>query len=261
MKFKAGARKLGWLLLPIALLVAGVAWFALDPGFRGSEHPPEATLPDDELDRRIRAYILDHPEVIVEAMQRLQARQRAAAASEAETVLRTRADEVFQDATSPVGGNSDGDITLVVFFDYNCPYCRSVAPVMEEAEAPDPQLRIVYKEFPILGPNSVYAAKAALAAHRQGRYLAFHQTLMQADGTADADLALAVAAEIGLDLERLKADMDDPVIQEAIDRNMALAQALRITGTPGFVVGRQILRGAVDLKTLQQVISNARAKQ
>jgi protein-disulfide isomerase len=132
---------------------------------------------------------------------------------------------------------------------------------MSEAEAADPQLRIVYKEFPILGPNSVHAAKAALAAHRQGRYLALHQALMQADGTADADLALAVAAEIGLDLERLKADMDDPVIQEAIDRNLALAQALRITGTPGFVVGRQILRGAVDLKTLQQVISNARAKQ
>src|SRR3546814_1965115 len=126
--------------------------------------------------------------------------------------------------------------TFVEFFAYNFPYCRSVAPVMREAEAADPQLRIVYKEFPILGPNSVYAAKAALAAHRQGGYLAFHQALMQADGTADADLVLAVAAELGLDIERLKADMEDPVIQEAIDRNLALAQALRITGTPGFVV-------------------------
>jgi protein-disulfide isomerase len=160
-----------------------------------------------------------------------------------------------------VGGNPDGDVTLVEFFDYNCPYCRSVAPVMNEAEAADSQLRIVYKEFPILGPNSVYAAKAALAAHRQGHYLAFHQALMQANGKADSNLVLAVAAEVGLDAERLKTDMEDPAIQEAIDRNLALAQALRITGTPGFVVGRQILRGAVDLKTLQQVIQEARAQE
>jgi protein-disulfide isomerase len=261
MKFTAGARKLGWLLLPIVLVMAGAVWFALDPGFRGSEDLPEATLPNDELDRHIRAYILEHPEVIVEAMQRLQARQRTAAASEAEAVLRARADEVFRDATSPVGGNLDGDVTLVEFFDYNCPYCRSVAPVMNEAEAADPRLRIVYKEFPILGPNSVYAAKTALAAHRQGRYLAFHKALMQADGMADSDRVLAVAAEVGLDVERLKTDMEDPAIQEAIDRNLALAEALRITGTPGFVVGRQILRGAVDLRTLQQVISKAREQE
>src|SRR3546814_20376491 len=98
----------------------------LDPGFRGYGDAPEATLPDDELDRRIRAYIVENPEVIVEAMQRLQARQRTAAASEAEAVLRARADEVFQDAASPVGGKPDGDVKLVEFFDYNCPFCRSV---------------------------------------------------------------------------------------------------------------------------------------
>jgi protein-disulfide isomerase len=261
MKLIGAARKLGWLLLPVVLVGAGAVWFALDPGFRGSEDTSEATLPNDELDRRIRAYILENPEVIVEAMQRLQARQQAAAASEAEAVLSARADEVFRNATSPVGGNPDSDVTLVEFFDYNCPYCRSVAPVMNEAEAADPQLRVVYKEFPILGPNSVYAAKAALAAHRQRRYVAFHQALMQAEGTADSERVFAVAAEVGLDIERLKTDMEDPVIQEAIDRNLALAQALRITGTPGFVVGRQILRGALDLRTLQQVIREARAEK
>jgi len=261
MKLAGAARTLGWLLLPVVLVVAGAAWFALDTGFRGSEDRPEATLPNDELDRRIRADILEKPEVIVEAMQRLQARQRAAAASEAEAILRARADEVLRDATSPVGGNPDGDVTVVEFFDYNCPYCRSVAPVMNEAEAADPDLRIVYKKVRILGPNSVYAAEVALAAHRQGRYLAFHQALMRADGTADPGRVLAVSAEAGLDIERLKADMEDPMIQEAIDRNLVLARALRITGTPGFVVGRQIRRGAVDLKTLQGVIQEARAEE
>jgi protein-disulfide isomerase len=259
MKLAGAARTLGWLLLPVVLVVAGAAWFALDPGFHGSEDRPEATLPNDELDRQGR--FLEKPEVIVEAMQRLQVRQQAAAASEAEAVLRARANEVLRDATRPVGGNPDGDVTVVEFFDYNCPYCRSVAPVMNEAEAADPDLRIVYKKVPILGPNSVYAAEVALAAHRQGRYLAFHQALMRADGTADPGRVLAVSAEAGLDIERLKADMEDPMIQEAMDRNLVLAQALRITGTPGFVVGRQIRRGAVDLKTLQGVIQEARAEE
>jgi protein-disulfide isomerase len=157
-----------------------------------------------------------------------------------------------------VTGNPDGDVTLVEFFDYNCPYCRRVAPVVAEAEAADPQLRIVYKEFPILGPGSVFAAKAALAAHRQGLYFALHEALMQAGGRAAEDSVLAVAKAIGVDIERLEADMADPEVQAAIDRNLALAEALRITGTPGFVVGRRILRGATDLETLQSLIREAR---
>src|SRR3546814_10830321 len=120
---------------------------------------------------------------------------------------------------SPVTGNPDGDVSLVEFFDYNCPYCRRVAPVVADAEAADPQLRIVYKEFPILGPGSAFAAKAALAAHRQGLYFTFHKALMQAGGRADESSVLAVAEDVGLDVERLKSDMKDPEIQAAIDRN------------------------------------------
>ncbi|MGH6663080.1 MAG: DsbA family protein [Rhodospirillales bacterium] len=218
-------------------------------------------MPRDDFERRVRAYLLDNPEVIVEAVQRLQDRQRAADVDEAQAALKARAGEVFRDPASPVGGNPAGDATLVEFFDYNCPYCRRVAPVMAEAEAADPRLRIVYKEFPILGPNSIFAAKAALAAHRQGRYVALHKALMGAKGTVDEGAVLAAAAKVGLDLERLKADMRDPAIQDAIDRNLALAQALRINGTPGFVVGDRILRGATDLKTLQGLIIEARKKE
>jgi protein-disulfide isomerase len=255
-------RRSGWLLLPILLLAAGVAWFVMDPGFRtqGTSTNTSSAMPPDEFEQRIRAYILENPEVLVEAMQRLQARQRAAEANETAAMLAARADEVFRDPASPVGGNPEGDVTLVEFFDYNCPYCRQVAPVMNDAEAADPQLRIVYKEFPILGANSVYAAKAALAAHRQGRYAAFHKALMEADGAANPESVLAVAADVGLDVERLKADMEDPAIRDVIDRNLALARELRITGTPGFVVGERILRGATDLKTLQGLIREARRK-
>jgi len=251
---------LAWLLVPALVIAAAVAWFALDPGFRNAA-PQQARAPEtaDEFGRRVRDYLLENPEVLVEAMQRLEARQRAAEADAVETVLGARADEVFRHPASPVTGNPNGDVTLVDFFDYNCPYCRRVAPVVAEAEAADPQLRIVYKEFPILGPGSVFAAKAALAAHRQGLYFAFHEALMQAGGRADEDSVLAVAQEIGLDVERLKADMTDPEIQAAINRNLALAEALRITGTPGFVVSKQVLRGATDLETLQSLIREARA--
>jgi protein-disulfide isomerase len=244
------------------LVVAVGAWFALDPGFRLVRSTKVGVdLPQNVLERHIRAYLLDHPEVIVESMNRLEARQAAQQGTELQAVLKARAEEVFRDADTPVGGNPDGDVSLVEFFDYNCPYCRRMAPVMIQAEAADAQLRIVFKEFPILGPNSVFAAKAALAAHKQGKYVAFHQALMQMRTAADATRVLEVANQTGLDVERLKADMDDPTIRAAIDKNLALARVLRIDGTPGFVIGGQILRGATDLQTLQGWIRDARARR
>lgn len=262
MSEKSGRRRqpLAWALLALTLVGLVVAWFLLDPGFR-SERSAEsvaADMPQDEFDRRVRDYLLSNPEVIIEAIQRLEAQQRAADDEEGQTILAERAAEVFHDPASPVGGNPEGDVTLVEFFDYNCPYCRRVAPTMLEAEAADPELRIVYKELPILGPGSEFAAKAALAADRQGLYVPFHKSLMQAKGPADEASVLAVAAAIGLDIDRLKADMQDAAIAQAIDRNMQLAVALRINGTPGFVIGEQILRGATDLATLQELIRQAR---
>ena len=251
----------GWWIIP-SLITAGAAaaWFTLDPGFRGSRSDATTAMASDEFGRRVRDYLFEHPEVIMEAVGKLEARNRSAEASEAQTTLKARGDEVFRDPASPVGGNPTGDVTMVEFFDYNCPYCRRVANPMRETMAGDPNLRVVYKEIPILGPNSVLAAKAALAAHRQGRYVAFHEALMQAKGVADEASALRVAAEIGLDVERLKADMADAAIQSAIDRNLRLAQALRISGTPGFVIGDQILRGATDAATLRRLVDKARNK-
>jgi protein-disulfide isomerase len=256
-------RFLGWLVVPLLLIGAAGIWFATDPGFRIVRPPSDAILgiPQDELERRVRAYLLDHPEVIVEAMQRLQERRRSAEFDETRMLLEGRADEVFRDPASPVGGNPEGDATIVEFFDYNCPYCRRVAPVMLQAEAADTRLRIVYKEFPILGPNSVFAARAALAAHRQGKYVAYHKSLMRAEGTANEATVLAVATEIGLDITRLKEDMESPEIRAAIERNLELAQTLRITGTPSFVIGDRIIRGATDLSTLQSHVGEARKRK
>jgi len=246
----------GWWLVPPLLVVGAiVVWLVLDPGFRSLG---SADMAPDAFGQRVRAYLLEHPEVIMEAVGRLEARNRAADDSEAQAALKAQADEVFRDPTSPVGGNPAGDVTMVEFFDYNCPYCRKVESAVRETIAGDAKLRVVYKEFPILGPNSVIAAKAALAANRQARYVAFHEALMQAKGVADEASALRIAGDLGLDVDRLKADMADATVQAALDRNLKLAQALRLAGTPGFVIGEQILRGTTDAATLRDLVDKAR---
>lgn len=259
---KRSKRFSGWVALIVALLAAIAAWVVFDPGFRETRLAIlGSSIPQDEFDRRIHDYLMKNPEVIIQAVQALEARKQREALTETQDALKARAEEILRDPDSPVGGNAQGDVTLVEFFDYNCPYCRKMAPLLIDAEAADPQLRIVFKEFPILGPNSELAAKAALAAHRQGRYVDFHHALMGVKGSVNEDSVLTAAEELGLDLDRLKADMQDPAIQVSIERNLALAATLRINGTPGFVIGDQILRGATELNVLQQMISQARKEQ
>jgi protein-disulfide isomerase len=239
---------LGWLIFSAVVLLGAALLFFAKAGPSASFKLDSARtgISKKEVAAILRQYLLDHPEIVAEAMQRLEGRERAAEAAAAKSVLASHADELLHDAASPVGGNAEGDVTLIEFFDYNCPYCRQVAPLMVKAEAADPQLRFVYKEFPILAASSTFAAKAALAAHRQGKYVPFHAVLMESQGTL---------------LARLKADMTDPAIQAAIDRNLALARALHINGTPGFVIGEQIVSGAVDLATMEGLIRVAREKK
>jgi protein-disulfide isomerase len=218
-------------------------------------------MSQEEFERRVHDYLLANPQVVVEALQSFDARQKQAEEDAARAVLTARAEEIFRDPASPVGGNAVGSVTLVEFFDYNCPYCRQMVPVMAQAEAADPQLRIVYKEFPILGPDSIFAARAALAADRQGAYTKFHKALFGVKGRVTEAVVLKVAADVGLDVARLKTDMQSPEIQASIDRNLQLAQTLNINGTPGFIAGKQILHGATDLAKLKQLIEQARTDE
>ncbi|WP_370125993.1 DsbA family protein [Sinorhizobium fredii] len=212
----------------------------------------------DDLEHQLRAYLLDNPEVIVESVQGMETRRQAAANSEATAVIAQRRDEIFNDPGSPVGANPRGDAILVEFFDYNCPYCRQATPMLERLEQEDKGLRLVFKEYPILGPGSVFAARAALASQKQGKYLAFHKAMMAYEGRITETSSLEVAANVGLDVEQLKQDMKDPAIDEAIRRNIALAQALRLSGTPSFVAGREIVRGLTDAGGLKRLIASAR---
>lgn len=247
-------------VLPALVLgIAGV-WFAKTPDLYFGTAAVAAEMSQDEFEQRVRNYLLEHPEVIGDALSRLQAKQGEQDAAAAKDVLKAHATEVFQDPDSPVGGNPNGDVTLVEFFDYNCPYCRTMAPLMTQAEAADPKLRIVYKEFPILGPTSVFAAKAALAANKQGKYVAFHRALFQVRGQVDEGKVLEVAGAVGLDVARMKSDMQDTAIESNLGKNGKLAEALHITGTPGFVIGDEVTTGATTgLDALQALIGKGRS--
>lgn len=213
-----------------------------------------------DIDSQMRSYLLANPEVIVESMNGMEARQRAAEQNELAAVLTQRRDEVFNDPASPVGANPQGDAALVEFFDYNCPYCRKASPMLDELEQTDKGLRLVFKEYPILGPGSVFAARAALASQRQGKYLAFHKAMMTYQAQITERSSLEVAEQVGLDVDRLKKDMEDPAIDAAIKRNLALAEALRISGTPTFIAGKEILRGLADTETMKRLVASARGE-
>jgi protein-disulfide isomerase len=251
-------------LVAAAIAVLAGGWLSITadaPHAQVSEPLSTEVAELEPFEQRVRDYLLANPEVIMEALQILQERRRAAEADGLRRAIVERREELLNDPAAPVGGNPAGDVTLVEFFDYNCPYCRRVAPTVAGLIAADPGLRVVYKEFPILGPGSTFAARAALAARQQERYAPFHEAMMEAEGTLDERRVLEIARAAGIGLARLRQDMGDPAIEDAIARNLELAAALGITGTPSFVVGEQIVPGAVDRATLAALIAEVRRSQ
>jgi protein-disulfide isomerase len=208
----------------------------------------------------VRDYIRENPEIIEEALQALQERSAAEAEMRTRQTIAALQDDLFHHPDAPVGGNPDGDVTLVEFFDYRCGYCKRVHPTVQELLARDSNIRLVYKELPILGADSVFAARAALAAHRQdpAKYSQLHDALMETRGSLDEASVMQIAAEVGLDPARLRQDMAAPEIDAAFQRNFRLAQALEISGTPSFVVGDTLVPGVASLETFQQLVARAR---
>jgi protein-disulfide isomerase len=209
----------------------------------------------------VKDYLAKHPEVMLDALQAADEKMKGDARDKASAQLAAHRRQVFDDAATPVGGNPKGDVSLVEFFDYRCPYCKQVEPALESLLRQDAQLRIVYKEYPVLGPSSVTAAKAALAAQKQGKYAAFHHAMMALKGQIDDAAVFAVARSVGLDVDRLKRDMKDPAIQKLLKANLALGDELDIQGTPGFVIGDQIVPGAIGLDDFKQLIAEARKRE
>jgi len=206
----------------------------------------------------IQKYIQEHPDEILDAVRAHSERQEVAARAAAESNLTELREKILFDPRAPVAGNPDGDVTMVEFFDYRCSYCkRSLDMVMTMIDE-DPNLRVVFKEFPILSPQSRRASQAALAAKAQGKYLDFHYAVMSARGSLDDEQIMDIAAEVGLDIEKLRIDMEAPEIAAYLDNVQDLARSLDIRGTPTFVVENKIVRGAVDAETLRKAIAEKR---
>jgi protein-disulfide isomerase len=178
---------------------------------------------------------------------------------DAREVLNGHRSEIFDDPATPFGGNPHGDVTIVEFFDYRCPYCKQLQPALLTLLDQDHKLRFVYKEMPILGSASVLAARAALAAWRQGKYEAFHAAMMGTKGAITENTVDEIAESVGLDVQWLKQDMATPKIVQALKDNLALANALNIHGTPGFIIGNRIVAGVpLDLDALKNIIAATR---
>jgi len=236
-----------------ALLIALIALFVL---------PAQAAEFNDaqkkELGDIIRQYLLENPEVVRDAMQELERKQQEAEDSARTDTLKTMAAEIFRSKDDLIGGNPNGKVTMVEFFDYNCGYCKRAFPDVMKMVDSDKDLKLVMKEFPILGPGSVYAARAALASRKQGKYWEYHMALMAHEGRIDEAVADQIAEASGLDVKKLKADMEAEEVNQVITRNMQLADSLKIQGTPAFIIDETVIPGAVGYEALAAVVKQIR---
>jgi protein-disulfide isomerase len=215
----------------------------------------------DEIGTIVREYLIAHPEVLQEAMAELDKRQQAADAEKHQAAVKDNAKALFSSPNQVTLGNPKGDVTFVEFFDYNCGYCKHAMGDML-ALLKDPNLKVVLKEFPVLGPGSVEAAQVAVAVRMQDptgqKYLDFHQKLLGGRGQADKAHAMAAAKEAGLDMARLEKDMASPEVKATLTENFKLAETLGMNGTPSYVIGNDVVVGAVGLDALRQKVSMAR---
>jgi len=235
-----------------ALLIAAVPLTARAAEFSKAQRT--------DIERIVHDYLVAHPEVLQEAMSELEKRQQAADTEKHKAAVKAHAKALFDSPDQVVLGNPNGNVTFVEFFDYNCGYCKRAMSDMLTLMKDDPKLKVVLKEFPVLGPGSVEAARVAVAVRMLApkKYLEFHTKLLGGRGHADGARALAVAKDIGLDMDRLQKDMKSPEVQKTLQQDFKLAEALGLNGTPSYVIGDDVVVGAIGLHGLQAKINTAR---
>jgi protein-disulfide isomerase len=243
------------LLLTSALTASGAL------ADNASQFTPAQT---QQIEQITHNYLVKNPQVLVEASQALQQQQMQQMEKAATKGISANAKDLFNNPASPVVGNPNGTATVVEFFDYQCPHCKDMAPILDTLVKQDPQLRVVYKELPIFGETSEYAAKAALAAQKQGKYIEFHNALMKDTNALSKDEVLKDAKAIGLNVDQLTKDMNDPTIAAQLKDNYALAKSLELVGTPAFIVGNrdgsktEFVPGTTTEQNLEQLIAKVR---
>jgi protein-disulfide isomerase len=211
-----------------------------------------------EIGDIIKEYLLQNPEVIRDALQELDRKQTAEASEKARKTISARAKEIYQSKEDLVLGNANGEVAMVEFFDYNCGYCKRAIPEIEKLIQSDKSVKVIIKEFPILGPGSIFAAKAAIASRLQGKYVEFHNAMTGAEGAKDESNVLEIAKQVGLNVEKLKADMESEAVLDVIRRNYSLAEALSINGTPSFIIDDELEHGYVSFDVLNRHVATVR---
>jgi protein-disulfide isomerase len=247
----------GAFLLVVAVFLA----LRLAGTLSSPEEVPALAASKSDVERIVRNYLLEHPEVIFEAVEKYQQSESDTRVSQMRDKGKKRAAELFDAPDALVVGNPKGDVTIVEFFDYRCGYCRKVVKDVASLIKQDGNIRLVMKEFPILSVESEMAARAAVASAEQGKYWEFHLALMEAEELSEPSIMFA-AKSVGLDVVRLKADMNSAKVKKAIDATHALARDLGIDSTPTFFVGNEPFAGAKPLSELKEAVQAARkAKQ
>lgn len=241
--------------LKAALFLLTLIWIFPDLAQAQTEPPgKEATR------QIIREVLEENPEILLEALDSLRKKMESGQAPGSRASLGKLRKELERDPGTFIAGNPQGDVTIVEFFDYRCGYCKRAQPIIKELLQKDGRIRLALKEFPILGPDSVVASRAAIAAMKQEKYAVFHNALMAAQGPLGEERILRIATDAGLDAIKLRADMDNPEINKIIDRNHKIAETLNITGTPSFIIGDTLAPGFIDLEQMRQLVAAARSE-
>ncbi len=247
-----------WRAVFAPLAVSALLIIAAAPALQAGEKSGFSDMQRQEIEGLVREYLLKNPGILREMMRALESsetRERATALSEA---MAKNADAIYRAPGDIVLGNPKGDVTLVEFFDYNCGFCKRALGDLQTLLKTDKNLRVIIKEYPILSAGSFEAAKVSLAAAKQGNYMKFHTALLSARGQADGKKALKLAAKLGLDMKRLKADMKTPETMASLASVQNLAQKLGINGTPAYIIDDAIIPGAVGIGSLRRQIAKIR---
>jgi len=241
-------------LILTGVVIAAISLF----GFFNStpSQAEKSSLTKKEVETIIHDYIMENPFFILQAIDKYQKETIQKSVSQA---MEKNYRKLFENDQSPQTDNADtADITVVEFFDYNCGYCKRALPMVNALIASDPKVRFIYKEFPILGPTSITAAKWALAANKQGKYVAFHNELMTLKGSLNESKLEKIAKNIGLDIKKLKQDAESDEVKKQIEETHAIASDLNIGGTPAFLVGEEIIPGGLSLDDIKKLIAEKR---
>jgi protein-disulfide isomerase len=260
----------------LTVLVASIVAVLVSAGmyrFLLAERPPEAAVtqasepaagPTEQarIEEVVRNYLLGNPEILIEMSNELDQRQQAAQEAHTAEAIAANADAIFRSETAPTVGSPEADVTVVTFFDYNCSFCRRAFPEVQKLVENDDKVRVVFKELPIFGGDSDAAAKAALAADAQGKYFEMHQRLLMDPGKADKDKAMRIAEDLGLDTEKLEADMESAEVQKALGDARDVADKIGLQGTPLYLIGDQMVPGAPEdlYDQLTQSVAHIREK-